>query len=145
MFIKINQALHTRIARTTLSWRQHAGYEERSTESVQCSSCQCVSLAVWQCAFLQEFCKRPVLGEFRKIAEHAYFICLSGLILGRRSNKSGFVSFINMHARAHTRTNEDLSDCSVGKDEQWRARDGESERQRGVLRWLESRRSQRCC
>lgn len=41
------------------------------------------------------------LENMKQIAEHAYFICLSGLVWSGRSNKSGFTSFINTHTHTH--------------------------------------------
>lgn len=70
----------------------------------------------------------------KQIAEHAYFICLSGLVWSGWSSKSGFVSFISTHTRMHRHTQTHLADSSVVKgvqvNAQEAARDRESE-QRG--------------
>lgn len=42
--------------------------------------------------------------NMKQIAEHAYFICLSGLVWSGWSSKSGFVSFISTHTHVCTDT-----------------------------------------
>lgn len=100
-------------------------------------------LCVLKCTFLE---KAPAEGhcqENRKqIAEHAYFICLSGLVGSGWSSKSGFVSFINTHAHTEVntqtyaqKTQTHLADSSVAVDVQVNAQEGaRGERERWVER-----------
>lgn len=70
-----------------------------------------------ECTFLEEFCKRPVLGEFWKLLSmHFSFVCQAWF--GVAEETSGFVSFINMYT--HTHTHVDLFDSSVEKQERRR-------------------------
>lgn len=70
------------------------------------------------------------LENMKQIAEHAYFICLSGLVWSGRSSKSGFTSFINTHTHTHMLRNTQtrLADSSAVKSVQVNAQGDQRQR-----------------